>query len=452
MTQSETWPLPPHNSDEQTLMQRDERSHMRLERLTRIGMAGVAILVFGLGGLAALVPISGAVIAQGVVTVEGQVKRIAHPSGGVVAQIAVHDGQHVEKGQVLLRLDNTVLGASARYSALGLDQLLARAARLRAQSEGRSQIEFPAELTGRSGQRQVAIIMEDEREALQLAARAQDDQQRQLHARIAQAQADVRRARSDAQSYRSQQDLIGRELDQTRELYEKRLTTMDRLGALERSALGVTASQRTAREEALSAQARIAETQAQLASTQSSARASAAVELGQVEAAIAEERQRVAGAHDQDNRAAIRAPISGTVDKLALNTIGGVARPGETLLEIVPDAAPLMVEVHVPVTEVDRIGVGGKAVLHFSALNVRTTPELEGQVTQIGADRTVDQATGAAWYVARIAIPRAQLARLDGQVLKVGMPAEVFIDTGQRSLMAYILRPLSDQFKRALRE
>lgn len=423
----------------------------QLSRLVRLGLAAVALLVLGIGGLALFLPMAGAVIAPGEVTVETHVKEISHPLGGVAADILVRDGDHVRKGQVLIRLDSRVSGAVAQYTGLGLDQLVAKAARLRALQAGGA-IAFPAELTARANDPAVRMAMEDERRSLALVRQAQGDRARQLQAQIAQARAERTTYASQAGAYDRQAALVRQELAQTRQLYEGRLTTLDRLNALERAAVGVQAQGQGARSGAVQANARIAELQVQIAGLNSAMRSDAALELAQVEQAISDVRKQDVAASDQNDRTAIRAPQDGVVDKLQVRTVGSVVPAAETLMEIVPDRDRLVVRAQVRPTDVDSVAVGQPAHLRFTALNARTTPELSGRVVQIGADRSVDRTTTASYYSVTVSIPDAEFRKLNKARLSVGMPVEVFIQTQQRTILQYIVRPLLDQLKRALRE
>lgn len=423
-----------------------------LSRLVKIGLAAIAALVLGFGTLIAFLPMAGAVIAQGEVTVETQVKEISHPFGGVAADILVENGSRVKKGQVLIRLDSKVSGAAARFTGLSLDQLLAREARLRSIQSGAEAVRFPAELQARASDPQIAAILEDERRSFRLARSAQIDQVRQLSQRIAQARAEIAAQESRARAYARQEDLVGEELVQTRQLYQDRLTTLDRLNALERAAVGVGADRASAQSGAAEGRARIGEYQAQMASVGSDARSRAAIELGEVRNMIAELRKESAAATYQNDRTAIRAPQDGVVDKLTIRTIGSVVPAGQTLMEIVPIRDKLVVKAHVRPTDIDQVAEGQEAHLRFTALNMRTTPELGGTVVHLAADSTVDQTTNIAFYPATISIPDAELRQLGRARLSVGMPVEVFIQTGERTILEYILRPLADQMKRALRE
>ncbi|MCT2398719.1 HlyD family type I secretion periplasmic adaptor subunit [Novosphingobium mangrovi (ex Huang et al. 2023)] len=428
------------------------RAERSLWWLVRSGLGAVAVLVLGIGGLIAFLPMAGAVIAPGDVTVETHVKEISHPFGGVASDILVRDGDRVKKGQVLVRLDSKVSGAMAEYAGLGLRQLLAKAARLRATLSGAPGVSFPDELARAAGDPAVLAAMEDERRSFVLARRARADQIGQLQARIAQARAEIATYASQSDAYDRQEQLVHEELAQTRQLYEQRLTTLDRLNALERAAVGVQAQRDTARAGMRQAHARIAELQVQMASVTSAARSEAALELAQVQAAISDLRKQDVAASDQNDRTAIRAPQDGIVDKLQVRTVGSVVPAGEPLMEIVPDADRLVVRARVRLTDIDSVATGQSAHLRFTALSMRTTPELNGTVTQVGADRTVDRVTNASYYSATVSIPDDEFRKLGNVRLSVGMPVEVFVQTQQRTILQYIIRPLSDQFKRALRE
>ena len=423
-----------------------------LSRLVRVGLWSIAVLVFGIGGLLAFLPMAGAVIAPGEVTVETHVKELSHPFGGVASDILVKDGEHVRKGQVLIRLDDTVSGAAAQYTGLSLDQLLARSARLRAMLGGASAIAFPQELMARASDPMVRMAMEDERKALVFSRQLRSDQVRQLQARIAQTRAEISTAASRATAYGQQERLVQQELEQTRELYEGRLTTLDRLNALERAAVGVQSDRAAALANVIESGARIGELQAQMATVMSGSRNEAAVELSQVESMIADLRKQSVAASDQSDRTAIRAPQDGIVDKLTIRTIGAVVPAGQKLLEIVPDKDRLVIKVQIRPTDIDQVVTGQPAHLRFSALNQRTTPELRGKVVQVSADRMTEQATGATYFTAIIALPESEFRKLNNARLSVGMPVEAFIQTEQRTILEYIVRPISDQLRRALLE
>lgn len=424
----------------------------KLKNGLRQGMVITAVLVFGLGGLAATLPMAGAVIAPGSVSVSTFVKQISHPTGGVVSEILVNDGMQVKEGQILVKLDDTVTGASATYTGENVDQLLARAARLVAERDNRAAIAFPKELTSRADDPIVAQLMQSERLAFQLRGQSRGGMVSQLNKRIAETQAEIIGYNAQADSYTRQAKLISDELEVTRELYEQRFTTLDRLNALERSAVSLIANADSARTSANAAQARIAQLQAQAASVGQDSRSTSSSELLEVQARISELRRLKAGADDSFERSVLRAPQSGVVDKLAIRTIGGVIAPGAPILEIVPDKDRLVVDARIAITDADQVRVGQRAALRFSAFSMRTTPEIEGDVAFVSANRTVEEQTGVAYFRVRIDIPPAELSKLGGLKLKPGMPVETFIQTGNRTMLNYLIKPLSDQLMRAFRE
>jgi HlyD family secretion protein len=427
----------------------EETTQPALRRMLRTGMITIAVFVVGLGGMAAFIPMTGAVIASGNVTVEGSVKRVGHPFGGVVSDIYVEDGDRVEKSQPLMRLDTTVSGALAQLTGQSVDQLLALEARLKAERDGTA-LNFPAELARRSGDPEVAAILRNEQRNFQVGREARGTQVAQMRQRSRQAAADIVAYRSQIGSYARQSELINQELAQARELFRSKLTTLDRLNALERSAAGLEANRQTALASIQQAQARIGESLAQASTVGSAGRSTAAEELVRVQSVLADLKKQKASADDTLDRTIIRAPESGIVDKIAVKTIGAVIPTGETLLEIVPDNEKLTVQARILPNDIDQIEEGQKAVLLFSGLNRQTTPEIEGTVSFVSADSVTDDA-GRSFYRVTIDIPQKQLVRLGAVKLRVGMPVEAFIQTSDRTILSFILRPLADQLRRSFR-
>lgn len=428
----------------------EQMSAGRLSSTIRRALVVVGVLVFGLGGLAATVPITGAVIATGSISVESAVKRIGHPFGGTVADILVEEGTRVAEGEVLMRLDRTVSGASSALTGLGVDQLLALEARLIAERDGESRIRFPAELTARADDPEVAAIMSSEVRNFAVRRQSRAAARAQLARRIEQAEADIVANRSRMRSLERQSALIEEELEQNRALYADRLTTLDRLNALERSAAGLIADSDAATAGIAQAKARIAEARAQAGSVRADARSEAAAELVQVQARIAELKRQQVAADDTNARTEIRSPAAGVVSKLAIRTIGAVVPPGDTIVEVVPDSDELVAEARVIPEDVDQVETGSTATLVLSGLNRQTTPELTGTVELVSPDRLIDS-NDMPYFKVVIAIPPEEVARLDDVDLRVGMPVEAYIQTGERTLLSFVTRPLMDQLRRAFR-
>ena len=414
----------------------------------RLVMVGGFFLLLLL--LAAFVPIGGAVMGSGQVGVESRVKRVAHPTGGVIAEINVSNGQHVEKGEVLIRLDDKVTGADATYSTMTVEQLLAQRARLEAERLGTGSIAFPAELTASSTPSARAAMVDEARlfairrsEAGQLHA--------QLGARVAQFQQQITGYQAQIHALEEQRSLIEPERKGVKELWDKQLVTISRLNQLERTAADIDGSIASLQAQIASTRARITEAQEQSIQLGESRRADAGKELAQINAALNQQQIRSVSAEDLSNRSEIRAPYAGTVEKIAFAAIGDVVRPAEPILEIIPDADQMVVEAMVSPTDIDQLRKGQTARVHFSAFNRASTPEIDGTVAYVATDRTDNAEAHQAYYMVRVVVDQAQL-RKEGLTLRSGMPAEVYIQTGYRSMLSYLFKPLRDQMLRAFRD
>lgn len=417
-----------------------------LRRALKIGGGLLLVLVL----LAIVVPIGGAVLGQGKVGVESRVKRIAHPFGGVISEILVTNGQHVERDQLLMRLDDRVTGADATFSSLTVEQLLAQRARLEAERLGAASIAFPAELSG-AGTASAAKAMEDERRLFELRRGEEAQLRSQLSARVTQLNQQIAGIRAQITALQRQRALIEPERQGVKELWDKDLVTINRLNEMERTAADIDGR-------IASLNANIAQTRSQIIETQERAiqlgqtrRVEAGSELARVLAALNEQQVKSVAAGDQQNRSEIRAPYSGTVEKIAFSAVGDVVRPAETIMEIVPDTDTMVVETMVSPSDIDQVRTGQTARVRFSSFNLPTTPEIHGKVTYVATDRSEDPEARASYYMVRIAIDEKELAR-EGLTLRSGMPADVHIETGNRSMLSYVTKPLRDQFARAFRD
>jgi HlyD family type I secretion membrane fusion protein len=435
--------LPPQ---EEALAEAEARLKDRLRR----AMFAVAFLVFGLFGMAAFVDISGAVVGSGEIKVDSNVKKVAHPTGGVVSEILVRNGDKVRAGQPMINLDTRVSGVSASMSRQGVVQLLAQQARLEAEVSGRESINFPATLTAQSDP-VARAAMDDERRqfALQLGERAATHAQ--LSERIGQLDQQINGYERQLLAIRQQEALIGPELEGLRALWEKKLVTITRLNQLERTAVDLRGSAGSLQANIAQARARITETREQLIQVTQTARRDAGRQLGEVTARLNDQQIRDVSADEANTRAVIRAPADGIVDKLTLSTIGGTVQPFEPIAEIVPIGEMMVVETPISISDIDRVFVGQAARIHFSAFNAQTTPEIPGKVSWVSAEKTVDEHSGMSYYKVRVAIDRKALAEAHVPKLVSGMPAETYIQTGARSMLSYLTKPLRDQMGRAFR-
>jgi HlyD family secretion protein len=369
----------------------------------------------------------------------------------VIAEIPVSNGTRVKAGQLLMRLDTNVSAASAEMTVESIDQLRAREARLRAERDALPGIDFPADLLARQAEPLVAQAIGEERRIFALDRQTVAGQVAAIQAQIAQAGKAAGNYRVQADVYRQQADLIAEERRANDELWEKRYTTLQRRNELARAAVGLGGSVASAEAQASQLGSKVAELRQQMIVIAQDSRARAGAELAQVQSKLIELKQNNVVAQDANERNLIRAPYAGVVDKLAFTTIGGVIPAGETIMEIVPDKDPYVVTARVSPADVDELTTGQKVLIRFSAFNSRTTPELEGRLTRIGADRTVDQQRGMAFYTVEAEVLPGELAKLGELKLRPGMPAEAFIQTGSRTMLSYLFKPLSDQFARAFR-
>lgn len=397
--------------------------------------------------IAAFVPMGAAVIGMGSVGVESRVKRIAHPTGGVIAQILVANGEHVNQGQLLIRLDDKVTGADATYSSLTVEQLLAERARLEAERLGAASIRWPAELaaaTTDSARKAMAdsqkLFIERRNEEVQLRG--------QLSARIAQYNQEINGLQAQISSLKRQRELIEPERAAVKDLWDKQLVTINRMNQLERTAADLEGNAAALSAQIAQARARISETSQQQIQLGDTRRVQAGTELAQINTTLNQQQLRSVAATDQQDRSEIRAPYSGTVEKIAFAAIGEVVRPAEPIMEIVPDQDEKVVEVAVSPDDIDQVRKGQTAYVRFTSYNRASTPELRGRVIYVATDRSDNPESHQSFFMVRVAVDQAAL-KTEKLELRSGMPAETHIETGSRSLLSYMFKPLRDQFARA---
>ena len=418
-------------------------------------LASVAILLLlggGVGGWAATIQISGALIAQGSVVVDQNVQKVQHPTGGIVGELRVHDGDHVKAGDILVRLDETVMRANLAIITKGLNELTARKARLEAERDGADEIAFPPALLARTDDPDAVSAVRSERKLFELRRTERTGQKAQLQQRMAQSNEEI--AGIEAQQAAKSQELvlIERELNGVRDLYAKNLVQLTRLTQLEREAARLGGERAQLVASAAQAKGKIAEISLQIIQIDQNLSSEVAKEMRDIDGKIGEFVERKVTAEDQLRRTDIRAPQTGAVFQSTVHTIGGVITAGDPIMLIVPDADKLQVEAKVNPQDIDQLQIGQLAGLRFSAFNSRTTPEIDGKVTRVSADTSTDQRTGQSYYTIRIALPPENVALLGDVRLLPGMPVEAFVQTGERTVISYLMKPLRDQFMRAFRE
>jgi HlyD family secretion protein len=431
------------------------KSGRSMRSADRHSLAGVIVLLFLVGGFgvwATATQIAGAVIASGVVTVDTDVKKVQHPTGGVIGDLFVHDGDAVKAGQVVARLDETVTRANRAIVVKSLDELMAREARLEAERDSTDAPTFPSALTDRAQDPEIARLVTSELRLFSLRKAARQGQKDQLHEQIDQLKEQIQGLIGQVGSKQRETDLAYRERDSVRELWHKNLVPISRITALERDAARLEGESNRLLASIAEAKGRISETRLKIIQIDQDLRSDVAKELREIQGKMAELGERKIAAEDQLKRIDIVAPQDGYVHELSVHTIGGVISPGEQIMLIVPDRDALTVEAKVEPRNIDQLYVGQTARLRFPAFDVRTTPEINGAVSIISADTTQDRDTKASYYKVRIRLPARDIARLDGKRLVPGMPTEAFIETSMRTPLSYFTKPLTDRLTKAFRE
>lgn len=424
----------------------EERLVRSIRRNLTAALALAGMLIAG-AGVAATVEIAGAVIAAGSVVVNSEVKKVQHPEGGTVAEILVSNGQEVEAGELLARLDTTLARANLAIISAALDEILAKRARLLAERDGLAEIVFDPELLKRRGEESLDAVLVNELGAFDLRRQARDGEKAQLEERILQLREQVTGLEQQAQAMDVQVKLAGTEVELAQKMWNQQLVQYSRLNSAERDKADLDGELAGIRASIAQTRARISETKLEIFQVDQRLRGEVARELTEVSASISELRERKLSAEDQLRKLDIRAPQAGTIHQLAIHTVGGVVVPQETLMLIVPQSDLLVADVRVAPEDIDQVHLGQGAFLRFPAFNQRLTPELHGKIERISPDLVVDPQTRVAYYQARVLLDHEGVAL----PLKPGMPVEAFLRTSDRSVGSYLIKPFSDFFSRAMR-
>jgi HlyD family secretion protein len=417
-----------------------------------LGLAGLLVVFGSIGAWAAMSSIRSAVVASGTVVVEGHSKRVQHRDGGIVAEIRVEDGDYVEAGDLLIRLDETETRAQLAIIESVLDEFEAKRARLAAERDGETEVRFPATLLARRDEPKVAELLVGQERFFASRKAVLDGRKHQLNQRIDQLAQEISGITAQATSTGEQSRLIGGELDSLRPLLDDGFVSVTRIRSLEREQARLLgdAGQRAA--EIARAQARIGETRLEIIQLADDARSATLEELGEAESRIAELRERQLEAQTKLTRTSLRAPLSGLVHQLTVHTIGGVIGAGDTIMQIVPQADELVIEARVRTQDIDEIVEGQGAIIRFTAFNQRNTMQAMAEVIHVSADTSQETRDAPPTFAVRLRLSADELDKLGELKLKPGMPADVFIQTRTRTPLSYLLQPLSDQIARSFRE
>ncbi|WP_339476486.1 HlyD family type I secretion periplasmic adaptor subunit [Pseudomonas sp. RL_5y_Pfl2_69] len=428
------------------VLQLDDTRYSRLGWLLMLGG------FLGFLGWAALAPLDKGVAVSGKVMVSGHRKVVQHPSGGIVERIDVRDGDKVDAGQVLIRLKETPLLGQAQSLRSQFYGSLASEARLNAERDGAASVSFPVELTALVTEPEVASNLVLQRQLFDSRRQALLLDQQGVDESIAGAEAQLRGVRESQASKVLQRTALAEQLQGLRELAREGYIPRNRLLDSERVYAQVLGSISEDYGRIGQLQRQVLEMRLKIRQLAEEYQKEVRTQLADTRVRTEDLRNRLASAEFELANSQLRAPVAGIVVGLDVFTEGGVIKPGQALMEIVPQGEPLLVEARVPVELADKVHPGLPVELMFSAFSQSTTPRVAGEVILVSADRQVDERTDEPYYTLRAQVSDAGMAQLAGLQIRPGMPVEAFVRTGERSMLNYLFKPLLDRTHMALVE
>ena len=418
-----------------------------------LGVLALLVLVGGFGAWAALSNIAGAVVAPGQIQVEQNRQAVQHPEGGVVLTLDVVEGQMVDRGEILMRLDPSDVESGLAVANAQLNEWRARQARLEAERDLADQVTFPADLLAAAAlDPDLEEVLEGQRNLFAARNETLTQETDQLSRRTDQIRAQLDGIAAQREALVEQRNLVEEELVSVQNLIDRGLAEASRGLALRRESARLLGTIGELDASAAEAEGRITEIDLAILQLETQRREEAIAELREIRVQQAELTGRTRALARQLEDMDIRAPVAGVVYALAVSGPRAVVQAAEPVLYLVPQDRPLVISTRIAPTNVDEVFVGQDVTLRFPAFDMRTTPELYGRVRQVSADAFVDEATGVSFYEAEIILNEGEMARLGDETLLPGMPVEAFIRTEDRTPLAYLLRPLADYFNRAFRE
>lgn len=417
-----------------------------------LALATLLVLFGGLSAWAAISTIKGAVIADGLVVVETNSKKVQHRDGGIIAQINVKQGDLVHEGDLLAVLDATETKAELAIVEAVLTEFLAKRARLEAESIDAEKMEFPEFLLSRKSDPNIARILIGQEKLFQSRRAAMAGQKEQLVQRIEQLKEEISGLKAQQESRQEQLRLINKELSSMKKLERKKLVRATRVLALEREAAKLAGEAGDLVARIARTKGRIGETKVQILQVDEEMQSKVLTDLRDTQTRISELEERRVSASAKLSRISIRAPQTGYVHELDIHTIGGVIATGQTLMMIVPESDKLIIEAKVRPEDITQIHDGQQALVRLPSYDLRKTPQVTGKVEFVAADLTVPDPPDPSFYKVRLRMPASEILKLGDVPLKPGMPVEVFVQTGERSPLSFLVKPLTDQFAHVFRE
>jgi HlyD family secretion protein len=442
--------VPAHNV---TILEPADRALLKrsVRGPARLGIFLIVIFVVGFGSWAALVPLASGAIAPGVVSPDGSRRTVQHLEGGIIRTLHVRDGDLVEKGQPLLVLESVQPRANHDMQLKQYRTLRIAKTRLDAERLGKDEVEFPADLVAAGPE--VAAIIAAQQELFSARRTSHESKNRILRQRTGQLREQIKGFEAQVRSAVRQIAYLEEELGGKRELAQKGYLAKPELLRMLRMEAELAGRQGQYEAAISEAQQQIGEAELQLLANDAARADQVATQLDQVQAEMNALEEKLSASRDVLNRTTIIAPVSGTIVNLRFKTISGVIQPGVPILDIVPMDEKLLIEARIAPMDIDVVHAGLKAQVQFSALSSRSAPRIDGLVRSVSADRMVDEATKKPYYLARVEVARDEVERLGPNIeLVPGMPADVLVVTGERTMVAYLLRPFLDAIWRTLRE
>lgn len=424
-----------------------------IKKQTSIGLAILLVTFGGFGAWAATAPLAAAVIANGSFVATGENKIVQHFEGGIVKDLLVREGDRVVAGQDLLLLDETAARANAQQLTMRQLRLETIRARLHAEANGLQVYTAPPSVMERLGDPAIAELYNSQKNNFEAGRDKLANETALLEQNIASLEFRIEGREGQIDSMERQLALLQEDLRVMSELQEKGIAPLSAVRTLERSIANADGDIARLESEVLESRAQIEKYQREIIQLRDTVQQAALDELQAVEAELDAITQQIQAANNILKRTTITAPVDGTIVRMFYHTTGGVIASGEPIFEILPSDVPLIVEVKIPRMQIDEVTEGQPATVRLTALNQRTTPVLQGNVVYISADSIVDPLDpNSEVYVARVSIPPVQLARVDGFTPTPGMPAEILIQTAERTFFDYLVKPVTDSMSRAFRE
>lgn len=422
-------------------------------RQVALGLLTLCVLVVGVGGWSVFANITGAVVATGQLKVESNRQVVQHLDGGVVSEILVKEGDVVEAGQTLLRLDEKLMRAELNIVEGQLYEIMARRGRLMAERDNLEAPVFSKELLEvAESSAEVASLVEGQRQLFFARKDTAARETEQLRERQTQIEEEITGAEAQRAALANQMGFVSEEMDALKDLLAKGLAQKNRVMALERENARLFGQEGELKAAVARLRGEISEIEIQILGLETTRRETAITELRDFEFRENELRERRNSLLETLDRLDIRAPRPGVVIGMTIHALRSVVRAAEPILYIVPSDVELVVEARINATDIDQVYPGQAARLRFSAFSMRTTPDIAGVVVKVSPDAFTDEATGVSYYTAEVDFDRAELAKLGELELVAGMPVEAYISTGDRTPFSYFTKPLTDYFQRAWRE